>query len=95
MEKKVSDDISVSEMVSVEITPQSGSTSLFEYSVTTPASTIVSDSTSKAGVTVSPEESKSLINIIEETKETYWDITINLGIIKFSFGRKKKAKETP
>ena len=90
MEKKASDDISISEKVSVEIVPQSGSTSLFEYPVTTPASTIVSDSTSSAGVTVSAKDMNSLIEVIDSTKETFWDITINLGFFKFRFGRKKK-----
>lgn len=89
MEKKASDD--VSEKVSVEIVPQTGNVSRFEYPVTTPASTIVSDSTSSAGVVVTTGELDSLVKVVDSTKETFWDITINLGVFKFRYGRKKSA----
>ncbi len=91
MEKKVSDNLSISEKVSVEITPETGSVAHFEYPVTTPAATIVSDSTSNAGVVVSVGELDSLVRVVDSTKETFWDITINLGFFKFRYGRKKSA----
>ena len=92
MEIKDSDDINTSEKVIVEIVPQTGNVSLFEYPVTTPTSTIVSDSTSSAGVSVSVNQMNVLINAVDSTKEsleTFWDITVDLKLFKFRYGRKK------